>query len=303
MLRTDLAVEEIESQQQKPKEYQKYGCSILEVIITKDQEKKFRKKEGRYYTLSTDSFVTFDHDNHENVSKALSTIIAGILKEKNITRQDAVLVVGLGNDQITPDALGPGVIDHLFVTKHLYDLGEHFDEKTMGIVSAIAPGVMGQTGMETSDIIKAIVKKEKPKLVIIIDALASRSLERVNQTIQITTAGINPGSGVGNKRKELSEKTLGIPVIAIGIPTVVDVASITNDTIEYLTSILSEAKDPEYQKYEEISQNKDALFRAIIGPSHLNFMVTPKEIDELIFSMSDVIARALNLSLHKLEKI
>jgi len=175
-------------------------------------------------------------------------------------------------------------------------LPEYVEEGTRPI-SAISPGVLGTTGIETLEILEGIVDKTKPKLLIVIDALASRSMERISSTIQISDTGIVPGAGVGNKRKELSKDTLGVPVIAIGIPTVVDAATITNDCLDlFIGKLQDEAKSNEYlnqlkeeDNYQEI---KDTLL-----PKNFNLIVTPKEIDELIINMTEVIAMGINQSL------
>ena len=269
-------------------EYEKNGIKIQKITIDSNNSKIYKKKEGIYYSLTTEAIVSLDHDECSRISDVIKEILEDIYLEYNLTMESYILVVGLGNDEVTPDSLGPKVIKKLLVTKHFYDLGQL--ESNLGIVGALSPGVMGQTGIETGDIVKALVKKTKPDLVLVIDALASRSLYRVNRTIQISTAGINPGSGVGNKRKEISMKTLGIPVVAIGVPTVVDVISIFNDTLDFVANVTEEAK-LEYNEYDV----KEAL-----SESNLDFMVTPKEIDEVMNMLSDVISKGINTSIHDL---
>ena len=286
--RTDLALEDFEKDEKSVTEYEVNGVKVQKICLDAQDAKKYRKKEGIYHSVTTDSIVMLDHDECSNISEAIKDILEDLYILYEIDMKSYVLVVGLGNSEVTPDSLGPKVIKNLLVTKHLSDLNSL--EKELGVVGAIAPGVMGQTGLETGDIIKALVTKTKPKIVIVVDALASRSLHRINRTIQISTSGINPGSGIGNKRKEISAKTLGIPVIAIGVPTVVDVASIFNDTLEYVALINQEEK----LKYNEFDI-KEALNEA-----DLNYMVTSKEIDEVITMMSEVIAKAINTSIHNL---
>lgn len=281
--RTDLAAEDIENDEKK--EIEKYdvnNINVEKIILDEENAKKYAKKEGVYYTITTDAILDLEHDEATNVSVALARILEDIYEEYGLTQDSYILILGLGNDEITPDSLGPKVVKNIFVTKHLADLGQ-LDEG-LGIIGAIAPGVMGQTGIETSDIITALVKKTKPELVLVIDALASRSLHRVNRTVQISTAGINPGSGVGNKRKEISYKTLGVPVVAIGVPTVVDIASIFYD----IKGFFNETND-------EID------IRSSLIESDLNFMVTNKDIDEMMNMMSDIISKAVNISIHNLE--
>lgn len=273
-LRTDLAVEDIKSGTKK----QFKDFVISKVIVDNYNENKYKKNKGIYYTLDTKVFKNGDHDKEAVISSALSRILKNIFNELDITSKDEIFIVGLGNDDITPDSLGPLVVDNIIVTKHLYNLdmlGEN-----MGVVSALKPGVMGQTGIETSDIIKSVVKSVKPKCLIVIDALASRSLKRVGCSIQISTGGISPGSGVRNKRKEISFKTIGVPVIAIGVPTVVDVKNIGNDILEFL-KIESDTFD-------------------ILEDSELDFMLTPKEIDKYMIDLSNCIADAINNTIHNL---
>ena len=286
--RTDLASEDLESEKKQVEEYEVNGIAVQKINIGPEESKKYKKKEGIYYSLYTDAVILLDHDEASNISLCLKQILEDLYEEYGLSLESYILVVGLGNDEVTPDSLGPKVIRKLLVTKHYDDLGQ-LDEN-LGVVGAISPGVMGQTGIETSDIIKALVKKTKPDLVLVVDALASRSLHRVNRTIQVSTAGINPGSGVGNKRKEISMKTLGVPVIAIGVPTVVDVISIFNDTLEYVSKV-NEEEMIEYNEYDV----KEAL-----NESNLDFMVTPKEIDEVMNMLSDIISKGINTSIHNL---
>ena len=279
--RTDLAIEEVEnSEKDNFYKEEKDGIIVEKVVLDEALSKKFKKKQGVYYTITTDVIKNLAHDECSDISLKISSILEDIYDEYNLTQASYVLILGLGNDEVTPDSLGPKVMKNLLVTKHLADLNQL--EEGLGIVGAIAPGVMGQTGIESSDIIKALVKDTKPDLVIVVDALASRSLHRVNRTIQISTGGISPGSGVGNKRKEISMKTLGVPVIAIGVPTVVDIASIFHD----LNKMIGE---------------EDLDLSEVLIESDLNYMVTNKEIDEMMFMMSDIISKAINISIHNLE--
>ena len=281
--RTDLAVEDYENDKKEEiLEYNIENINIKKITLDETNAHKYQKKEGVYYTITTDSIIDVMHDEATKVSIALANILEDIYEEFNLTQDSYILILGLGNDEITPDSLGPKVVKNLFVTKHLADLGQL--EKGLGIIGAIAPGVMGQTGIETSDIIHALVKKTKPELVLVIDALASRSLHRVNRTIQISTAGINPGSGVGNKRKEISQKTLGIPVVAIGVPTVVDIASIFYDIKDFFNE-----------------DNIEMDVRSTLAESDLNFMVTNKDIDEMMNMMADIISKGVNISIHNLD--
>ena len=208
------------------------------------------------------------------------------------------LIVGLGNINVTPDALGPYVVDNVIVTRHLFELNKI--SEGFSNVSAISPGVMGTTGIETYDIISSVVKEIDCDYLIVVDALATSSISRVNKTIQITDSGINPGSGVGNKRKELSFDTLGIPVIALGVPTVVDSVTITSDIIEYLLKHLENINEEkmlgEFGLLKEETKRK--LIKGVLEPNGFNMMVTPKEIDADIEDLTKIIANSINLSLH-----
>ena len=257
------------------------------------------KAKGNYITLEVPRLKDNDKDLQEEVSKALSLEIASLVK---LNDRSVILVVGLGNWNITPDALGPKAIDHLLVTRHIKEyIPEQIDESVRS-VCAVAPGVLGITGIETSEIIRGIVDRVKPDVVIAIDALASRKLERVHTTIQIADTGINPGSGVGNNRKQLSKETLGIPVIAIGVPTVVDAATMANDTIDLVIDSMIEgaSKDSEfYNMLKEMNRDdKYKLIQEVLYPYFGHLMVTPKEVDRLIEDIAVVIADGLNVALH-----
>src|SRR5690606_31393584 len=216
------------------KEKQEDGITVSTVEITEDGAKAIGKKKGNYLTLEVQGIRQKDSELQEKVQKVFAKEFSHFLSKLNIGKEASCLVVGLGNWNVTPDALGPLAVENLVITRHLFQLQPENVQDGFRSVSAIAPGVMGLTGIETSDIIYGVIEKSKPDFVIAIDALAARSVERVNSTIQISDTGIHPGSGVGNKRKELSKDTLGIPVIAIGIPTVVDAVSITSDAIDFI---------------------------------------------------------------------
>ena len=251
-----------------------------------------------------------------------------MLNKCNIKDEDSCLVIGLGNSSSTPDSLGPLSINNVIVTNHLFELNELSDGFRR--VSAINPGVMGTTGIETSDIILSIVEKLKPNFILVVDALASGSIERVNKTIQMTDTGIHPGSGVGNSRKEISKDILGVPVIAIGVPTTVDAVTIVSDTINYMYKHFSYTKEnannpsnrlmvstPNYLKknIEVNSQDKNNLLGLVgllneeevkqlifevLTPIGYNLMVTPKEIDFLVDKLAYVIGNGINKALHSI---
>jgi len=309
-IRTDLAVEARELYQEKKqkeipgveveKENFDNEIEITRVKILDAQGSKIMgKPKGNYITLEARGLKNADADLKDKLSQVLAKELYAILpKKKNLN----TLVVGLGNWDVTPDALGPQVISKLLVTRHFFKMYNKTDDPTMTPVSAISPGVMGTTGIETGDIIKGIVEKSNPDLVIAIDALASRKMERVSTTIQITNTGISPGSGVGSQRKRLGEETLGIPVIAIGVPTVVDAATMTNDTIKLVIENLKEQtqKGTEFFNIlEELTEeDKYLLIKEVLEPYGANVIVTTKEIDKIITDLSHIIANGLNIALH-----
>lgn len=266
-------------------------------VLNESGENAIGKKKGVYVTIDIKDLRVASEDQIQLASEALTKELKNILI-KYISKQDQILVVGLGNLYVTPDALGPKVINEIDITRHILEYMPEALDKNTRPVSAISPGVLGTTGIETLEILKGIVDNIKPKLVIIIDALASRSIERISSTVQIADTGIVPGAGVDNKRKELTEETLGIPVIAIGIPTVVEAATIAADSLElFIKKIQEEAKSNEFlnqlQEEDKYEMIKEAL------PSDYNFIVTPKEIDDLIENMKDIIARGINFAIQE----
>ena len=264
-------------------------------IINKNGEQAIGKPIGNYITIDVKNFKLA---TYEDIQKTAETLTNELKKVINIhtDKQGEILVVGLGNIYVTPDALGPKVINEIDVTRHIKKYLPQYLEEGTRIVSAISPGVLGTTGIETVEILKGIVDNVKPKLLIVIDALASRSIERISSTIQISDTGIVPGAGVGNTRQEISQSSLGIPVVAIGIPTVVELATLVSDGIDIFIDRLQEkAESNEYlnklqqeDKYEEV---KEAL-----NVGEYNMIVTPKEIDDLIENMKDVVARGINFA-------
>lgn len=247
---------------------EKRNVKITKVKIeTENGAKAIGKPVGNYVTIEAPDMLLPD----EGIHRELSQVLAEWLKELLGEDAESVLVVGLGNREVTPDALGPEVIGNLYITRHiLKEYGQYaFPEKKVASISGIVPGVMAQTGMETLEIIKGIIRETKPQKVIAIDALAARSVKRLGRTIQLADTGINPGSGVGNHRKGLNEESLGVPVIAIGVPTVVDAATIVYD----------------------VCQDVEKIPGGIAG-----MFVTPKNIDETIRSLSFTISEALNMT-------
>ncbi len=259
-------------------------------IINEEGEKAIGKPIGNYITIDINKLRLAQDEDIEKASQTLSNELRSII-DNHIDKKGEILVVGLGNIYVTPDSLGPKVINEIDVTRHLINyLPQYVDENTR-MVSAIAPGVLGTTGIETVEILKGIVQNINPKLIIVIDALASRSIERISSTIQISDTGIIPGAGVGNTRKEISKNTLGIPVIAIGIPTVVETAVLVNDSLDlFITKLQDDAKSNDYLNKLKDEDNYEEIKEAL-NPSDYNMIVTPKEIDDLIENMKDIVAR------------
>lgn len=239
------------------------------------------KPVGNYITLEAPKMAEADESYHREISGKLMEVLEGCLPEKEDGQ--SILIIGLGNRNVTPDALGPLVVEHLDITRHLVkEYGKYaLDGEADRLVSAVVPGVMGQTGMETVEIVRGIVEETEPDFVIAIDALAARSVRRLNRTIQIADTGIAPGSGVGNHRNAITEETVGAPVIAIGVPTVVDAATIVGDSIE---EYVAKCRD------EGMRENKEHL----IPPYLYGMFVTPKDIDETMERTSYTISEALN---------
>ena len=313
-IRTDLALEEKERFESDQVEVQ--GV-VLEEEYDKEREirvttvrietengaKTMGKPVGTYLTIEAPNLSSPDEGIHREVSEELAKylieVMGKIIPESEHDKE--VLVIGLGNRQATPDALGPYVADNLNVTRHIVkEYGKYAAPEEMNcVVSAIVPGVMAQTGMETAEIIKGVVRETKPDLLIVIDALAARNSRRLNRTIQIADTGINPGSGVGNYRNAITKETIGVPVIAIGVPTVVDAVTIVSDTMENLLSALETSESlkgvglvlggySEAEKYE--------LIKELIEPNLNSMFMTPKDIDETVKRLSYTISEGLNLA-------
>ena len=313
-IRTDLALEEKERFESDQVEVQ--GV-VLEEEYDKEREirvttvrietengaKTMGKPVGTYLTIEAPNLSSPDEGIHREVSEELAKYLIEVMKKiiPESEHEKEVLVIGLGNRQATPDALGPYVADNLNVTRHIVkEYGKYAALEEMNcVVSAIVPGVMAQTGMETAEIIKGVVRETKPDLLIVIDALAARNSRRLNRTIQIADTGINPGSGVGNYRNAITKETIGVPVIAIGVPTVVDAVTIVSDTMENLLSALETSESlkgvglvlggySEAEKYE--------LIKELIAPNLNSMFMTPKDIDETVKRLSYTISEGLNLA-------
>lgn len=344
-IRTDLAIEarDMYVEQQSTKEDETTGIQteerldndvkIVQVTIDAEAEEAVGKKKGTYITIHTDSVKEQDSTSQVQAAQVLAKELNHLLTINELPEDAVGFIVGLGNYNVTPDALGPLTLENILVTNHLFMLEHEQVSSGYRPVGAMTPGVMGTTGMETSDIINGIVRMFSPDFIIAVDALASRSIERVNETIQLTDTGIHPGSGVGNKRKELSKETLGIPVIAIGVPTVVDAVTITTDTIDLLLKYfgrkwnekddasnalvpssmsfgmrdLEEDDLPDNEKRQAIlgmvgtltEEEKRLFIQEALSSSGQNFIVTPKEVDQFMNDMAMVIAQGINVALHE----
>ena len=265
-------------------------------ITNKNGEEAIGKPIGNYITIDVKGLKLADDDEIKKISDVLSNELKEMLNI-HVNKQEDILIVGLGNIYVTPDSLGPKVVNDIEVTRHIINYLPQYVEEGTRMVSAISPGVLGTTGIETVEILKGIVDNIHPKLVIVIDALASRSIERISSTVQLSDTGIVPGAGVGNKRSEISQSTLGIPVIAIGIPTVVETAVLVNDCLNmFITKLQEEAKSNDYLNQLKEQDNYDEIKEALI-PGDFNLIVTPKEIDDLIENMTEVVAKGINLSM------
>lgn len=323
---TDLAIEILDDY----KDYIKVDneeikdIKITTVKVIDDIENNIKK--GLYLTIEFTDIT--DMDNLESVKEIFIDKLKYVLKKSKIKDKDSCLIVGLGNKNSTPDSLGPKCIDNIITTNHLFEL--NLVSENFRRTYTLTPGVMSNTGIETKDYIKSITTITKPDFIIVIDALASRSVERLNKTIQISSSGIIPGSGVGNSREEISFNTLGIPVIAIGVPTVVDAATIVTDTINFLYKYYAYNKDSTIQILNKLSLNKanylkkdinlnindkqkifgiignlkdeeiHELISEVLQPINYNLMVTTKEIDFLIDKLTELISDGINKSLHQI---
>ena len=264
-------------------------------VLNENGENAIGKKVGNYITIDINNLKIAGEEQIQKASEALTKELKELLK-KHIEEQEPLLVVGLGNLYVTPDALGPKVVQDIDVTRHILQYMPEALDKNTRPVSAISPGVLGTTGIETLEILKGIVDNINPKLLIIIDALASRSIERISSTVQIEDKGIIPGAGVGNTRKELSIETLGIPVVAIGIPTVVEAATIAADSLDlFIQKVQEQAKSNDFLNQLQ-EEDKYEMIKEVLAPNDYNFIVTPKEIDELIENMKDIVARGINFA-------
>jgi len=308
-IRTDLALEmreslhdesgqEISGVEVTLEEDEELEITVNWVSITNEQgSEAMGKPIGNYITLECPYMKENDPEIHEEIAKILARKLGRL---HQLSPEAIILIVGLGNRQVTPDALGPKVCESILVTRHLgEDVPDDLKGKLRG-VSALAPGVMGITGIETAEIIKGVTEKIKPDLIIAIDALAARRTSRINSTVQISDAGINPGAGLGNRRTPINRESMGVPVIAVGVPTVVDAATLVNDTMDKLLEAMA-ASMPEgvafFDMLDSLQDNERyALITEILSSG--NMFVTPKEVDAVIDRLAKIISNTLNIALH-----
>jgi spore protease len=298
MIRTDLAMEATEATGKSEipgiavhKEDNGDGVSLTRVkVIDAQGSKAIGKSIGTYITVEVPALANSDRTTEEKASKVIAKEIRALAGDQAI--RNGVLVIGLGNRMVTADSLGPAVCDMLFVTRHIRQYAPEEIDDRVNTVCAVAPGVLGVTGIETGEIIEGVVENIKPSLIIAVDSLASRNVSRIRTTVQISDSGISPGSGIGNKRKALNMETMGVPVIAIGVPLVVYASTIAEDliTAAYEKNGNSNGiSDPDIKKMiEDISNTNGA-----------EMVVTPKEIDFIVHASARVISNAINLALHE----
>lgn len=278
--RTDLAVEAIENHKSaaalphvRQSDRMLEGFAIHEVrILSGDAAREIGKPQGRYLTLELDALIRREEDAFPRACKALSTLLRELLPRPN---DGPVLIAGLGNRMITPDAIGPQTADHVIATRHLVAQSPDIFADWRP-VSALAPGVLGQTGVETGEVICGVLDRVRPAAVIAVDALAAGRLSRLLRTVQLADTGITPGAGVGNARAALNKETLGVPVIAVGVPTVVDGATLAHE-------ISSQLGQPDCEALDDLSQP---------------VMITTRDIDREVADISRMIGYAVNMALH-----
>lgn len=312
-IRTDLASEALNLKRldSKSEIYNKDKINIIKTIVDEKMSNKIGKKEGLYFELNIRECDILDTDDIKYIENVLSDVIKEMIEYEGININSAkCLIVGLGNSNVTPDALGPMVVDNVIVTRHMFMIAPNDVSDGINNVCALSPGVMGTTGIETMDIIEGILKKIEIDYLIVIDALASSSVEKVNKCIQLSNTGIQPGSGVGNRRKELSKDSFGIPVIAIGVPTVVDAITISLNSIDKIIDYLikkSEISDKETNIYKKEyfgkfallkKSEKEALVYEVLKDEGINMFVTPKEVDIDLKNLSDIVSSAIDKAIH-----
>lgn len=302
-IRSDLALEMREMYAEEisgveSSEADSDGVKVTSVKITSAEGAlKIGKPIGNYITIELDNM---DFENEDICNRGAHALCDELKKIIRLDGNASVLAVGLGNRRITPDSVGPKTVDKLFVTRHMKEIKDERFEFDFRPVSAVAPGVLGITGIETGEIVMGIADRIKPDLIIAVDALASRKLSRLGTTVQIADTGINPGSGVGNNRKELSEKTLGIPVIAIGIPMVSDAATVADDVFSVMAEHIKESGGDElYKALSSIGESERAeVIKEVLTENEMNQVITPNNVDVISEQAAKIIAGGVNLALH-----
>jgi len=259
-------------------------------VYSPEGERALGKSMGNYITVEVPALVTNERDTEDKAATVIAREIRNMAGDEAI--KNGVLVTGLGNRMVTADSLGPAVCDALFVTRHIKQYAPQEIDERINTVCAIAPGVLGVTGIETGEIIKGVVQNINPALVIAIDSLASRNLNRIRTTVQLSDTGISPGSGIGNKRKALNRETLGVPVIALGVPLVVYASTIAED-------LLSAANEQSSLGKKLTDQQMQKMSEGISNVNGAEMVVTPKEIDFIIQACARLVANSLNLALHE----
>lgn len=311
-IRTDLALEAKELANSKYGETVPGVHSELEeedgIYITRmdvyseEGAQAIGKQQGHYVTLEVPGLRKKDSKLQDRVATVFAREFERFLQKLNISAEAKALIIGLGNWNVTPDSLGPLVVENVMVTRHYFELMPDQVNPGYRQVSSLAPGVLGITGIETSDIVQAVVEKSRPDFVIAVDALASKALERVNTTIQLADTGIHPGSGIGNKRKGLTKESLGVPTIAIGVPTVVYASTIANGIMDSLIKHFKQQTDNTkaiFGALESLNeQERLSMVKEVLTPNGQDLLVTPKEVDEFVEDIANIIASGLNAGLH-----
>jgi len=276
---------------------EKYEHASVTIVNIKEEsaEQTMGKPRGNYITIEAPALRENDRLAQQEVAEILAKKIASLF---NLPEGANVLVVGLGNWNATPDALGPRVVGRTMVTRHLYNYAPEEICGGMRSVSALAPGVLGITGIETAEIIKGVVEKTRPELIIVVDALAAGSVERIATTIQIADTGISPGSGIGSQRAGINKESMGAPVIAIGIPTVVHAAVIARNTVDQVIEKFKSTPVLDQTCKHMRPDFIEGVIQEVLAPFAGNLMVTPKEIDTLIQNTAKVVAGGISMALH-----
>lgn len=284
---------EVAGVEETREDYPQASATVTTITITSEvAARALGKKMGNYLTIESPALRQPPGPAHQELSRLLARKLRDVFSQVGITDTTPVLVIGLGNWQATPDSLGPKVIRHLFVTRHLLQYAAGTLPPETRAVTALAPGVLGTTGIETAEVIKGVLDHIRPDAVIAIDALAARSIERINSTIQIADSGIDPGSGIGNQRASITRDVLGVPVIALGVPTVVAASTIVLDALQALADRLPDLagrlSPPLLQP----------MMQELLHPFGGQLSVTPKEIDDIMIRTARLIARGINLALY-----